>query len=51
MYKRQGIKIGHDNQKLFCAGERLMQEMALESLVITRGRHGVVAFEKDARCV
>ena len=43
-----GIKIGHDNQKLFCAGERLMQEMALESLVITRGRHGVVAFEKDA---
>jgi bifunctional ADP-heptose synthase (sugar kinase/adenylyltransferase) len=25
-----------------------MQEMALESLVITRGRHGVVAFEKDA---
>jgi rfaE bifunctional protein kinase chain/domain len=43
-----GIKIGHDNQKLFCAGERLMQEMALESLVITRGRHGMVAFEKDA---
>jgi D-glycero-beta-D-manno-heptose-7-phosphate kinase len=43
-----GIKIGHDNQKLFCAGERLMKEMALESLVITRGRHGMVAFEKDA---
>ena len=25
-----GIKIGHDDQKLFCAGERLMKEMALE---------------------
>jgi rfaE bifunctional protein kinase chain/domain len=43
-----GIKIGHEDQKLFCAGERLMKEMALESLVITRGRHGMVAFEKDA---
>ena len=43
-----GIKIGHDDQKLFGAGERLMKEMALESLVITRGRDGMVAFEKDA---
>ncbi len=42
-----GIKIGHDDEKLFGAGERLLQEMALESLVITRGRDGMVAFEKD----
>ncbi len=41
-------KIGHDDQKLFCAGERLMKEMGLESLVITRGRDGMVAFEKQA---
>src|SRR5271169_2131529 len=33
-----GIKIGHDDQKLFSAGEQLMKQMELESLVITRGR-------------
>jgi D-glycero-beta-D-manno-heptose-7-phosphate kinase len=43
-----GVKIGHDDQKLFTAGERLMKQMQLESLVITRGRDGMVAFEKDA---
>jgi D-glycero-beta-D-manno-heptose-7-phosphate kinase len=42
-----GMKIGHDDQKLFEAGDRLLKEMALESLVITRGRDGMVAFEKD----
>jgi len=41
------IRIGHDDQKLFSAGERLMQDMGLESLVITRGRDGMVAFERD----
>jgi D-glycero-beta-D-manno-heptose-7-phosphate kinase len=43
-----GAKIGHDDQKLHWAAERMMKEMALESLVITRGRDGMVAFEKDA---
>src|SRR5271167_1233090 len=38
-----GVKIGHDDQKLFSAAERLMQEMRLESLIITRGRDGMVA--------
>jgi D-glycero-beta-D-manno-heptose-7-phosphate kinase len=42
------IKIGHDDQALLRAGERLMKKLALESLVITRGRDGMVAFEKDA---
>ena len=42
-----GIHIGHDDEKLFAAGARLLQEMGLESLVITRGRDGMVAFEKD----
>ena len=42
------IQIGHDDQKLFAAGDRLLKQMSLESLVITRGRHGMVAFEKDA---
>jgi rfaE bifunctional protein kinase chain/domain len=43
-----GIRIGHDDEKLFSAAKRMMTEMALESLVITRGRDGMVAFEKDA---
>jgi rfaE bifunctional protein kinase chain/domain len=43
-----GIKIGHDDRQLFWAGERLLKQMALESLVITRGRHGMVGFEKGA---
>jgi D-glycero-beta-D-manno-heptose-7-phosphate kinase len=41
-------RIGDDNQRLFSAGEQLMQRMGLESLVITRGRDGMVAFEKKA---
>ena len=44
-----GVRIGHDDRKLFAAGERLMKEMALECLVITRGRDGMVAFEKNAK--
>ncbi len=41
------MQIGNDDQKLFTAGERLLKQLNLESLVITRGRHGMVAFEKD----
>jgi len=41
------IKIGSNNQRLFSAGEQLLQRMRLESLVITRGRDGMVAFEKN----
>ena len=41
------VRIGHDDQKLFAAAARLMEEMALESLIITRGRDGMVAFEKN----
>jgi rfaE bifunctional protein kinase chain/domain len=42
------IRIGHDDQRLFSAGEQVMNRMGLESLVITRGRDGMVAFEKNA---
>jgi rfaE bifunctional protein kinase chain/domain len=45
------VKIGHDDHKLLAAGRRLMEEMALDSLVITRGRDGMVAFEKNAKPV
>ena len=39
------IRIGHDDEKLVSAGHQLMKEMNLDSLVITRGRDGMVAFE------
>ena len=44
-----GVKIGHDDAKLQWAAGRVMKEMALESLVITRGRDGMVAFENGAK--
>ncbi len=40
------LKIGCDEEKLFSAGEDLMKQLNLESLVITRGRDGMVAFER-----
>jgi D-glycero-beta-D-manno-heptose-7-phosphate kinase len=43
------VKIGHDNRQLVSAGEQLMSRMRLESLVITRGRDGMVAFERDRK--
>jgi len=43
------IKIGGDDQQLFMAGEQLMTRMGLVSLVVTRGRDGMVAFEKGAK--
>jgi rfaE bifunctional protein kinase chain/domain len=39
-----GIRIGHDWNKVLAAGEQLMARMKLQSLVITRGRDGMVAF-------
>jgi len=44
-----GAKIGHDDRRLFAAGNQVMQRMKLDSLVITRGRDGMVAFEKKKR--
>jgi rfaE bifunctional protein kinase chain/domain len=39
-----GIRIGQDWEKLLSAGEQVMERMKLQSLVITRGRDGMVAF-------
>lgn len=39
-----GIRIGSDWNQLLSAGEQLMARMKLQSLVITRGRDGMVAF-------
>jgi rfaE bifunctional protein kinase chain/domain len=44
-----GITIGASDQRLFEAGERVMKRMGLESLVITRGRDGMVTFERGKK--
>src|ERR1700736_3402690 len=38
------VRIGQDWGKLLSAGEQLMERMKLQSLLITRGRDGMVAF-------
>jgi rfaE bifunctional protein kinase chain/domain len=39
-----GIRIGQDWSRVCAAGEQIMAQMKLQSLVITRGRDGMVAF-------
>ncbi|MGA9797951.1 MAG: PfkB family carbohydrate kinase [Terriglobales bacterium] len=39
-----GVRIGNDWRTLCAAAEQVMKEMKLQSLVITRGRDGMVAF-------
>ena len=46
-----GIKIGQDWERLVKAGELLMSRQKLDALVITRGRDGMVAFNKRHRPV
>jgi len=40
-----GIHVGQDWDKVVAAGEQMMARMKLQSLVITRGRDGMVAFD------
>src|SRR5580704_8753977 len=46
-----GVRIGHDWSRLTQAGEQLLSRMKLQSLVITRGRDGMVAFERRRKPV
>jgi D-glycero-beta-D-manno-heptose-7-phosphate kinase len=41
-----GFRVGDDWQKLVHAGEQIIEKMKLQSLLITRGRDGMVAFEQ-----
>ncbi len=41
-----GFRVGEDWQKLALAGEQIIEKMKLQSLLITRGRDGMVAFEQ-----
>jgi rfaE bifunctional protein kinase chain/domain len=45
------VRIGQDWATLTASGEALMKRMKLESLVITRGRDGLVAFERRRKPV
>jgi rfaE bifunctional protein kinase chain/domain len=40
-----GVRIGQDWNKVIAAGEQIMERMKLQSLVITRGRDGMAAFD------
>ncbi len=41
-----GVQIGHDTEKLYAAGQQLLDKMKMQSLVITRGSDGMCAFER-----
>jgi D-glycero-beta-D-manno-heptose-7-phosphate kinase len=40
-----GFSVGQDWDKLSQAGQQIMERMKLQSLLITRGRDGMVAFD------
>jgi D-glycero-beta-D-manno-heptose-7-phosphate kinase len=46
-----GIRIGDDWNRLVAAGEQIVAEMKLESLLITRGKDGMVAFPRRHRAI
>lgn len=46
-----GIKIGNDWDRLVAAGDQILGEMKLESLLITRGKDGLAAFPRRHRVV
>ena len=45
------IRIGDDWERLLAAGEQIAVEMKLESLLITRGKDGMVAFPRRHKAV
>jgi rfaE bifunctional protein kinase chain/domain len=46
-----GVRIGEDWSNVAKAGKHLMEQMKLQSLLITRGRDGMVAFEQSSEPV
>ena len=46
-----GIRIGNDWEHLVAAGEQIVGEMKLESLLITRGKDGLVAFPRRHKAI
>ena len=46
-----GIRIGEDNSTLVTVGQQLLQRMKLRSLVVTRGRDGMMVFSRGKKPV
>lgn len=46
-----GIRVGNNWDRLVAAGEQIVGEMKLESLLITRGKDGMVAFPRRHRAI
>ncbi len=46
-----GLRIGQDTDRLYAAGKKILERMKLESLVITRGRDGMVTFARRQKPV
>jgi len=46
-----GIRVGNDWERLVAAGDQIVGEMNLESLLITRGKDGMVVFPRRHRPV
>ncbi len=46
-----GLRIGQDWNQVLAAGNEVMQRMKLQSLVMTRGRDGMVAFDRKHKAV
>ena len=44
-----GMTIGDDWTKVCLAGQQIMARMNLQSLIITRGRHGMAAFDENQK--
>lgn len=45
------IRIGDDNARMMAAGKAVLQRMKLQSLVVTRGRDGMVVFQRAQKPV
>jgi len=45
------VRIGTDTRRLLTAGRAILQRMKLQSLLVTRGRDGMVVFRKGTRPV
>jgi rfaE bifunctional protein kinase chain/domain len=45
------IRIGNDNDRLLNAGKAILQKLKLQSLVVTRGRDGMVVFARGTKPV
>ncbi len=46
-----GLRLGQDSARVLAAGRKILERLGLQSLLITRGRHGMVAFARGQKPV